>query len=286
MTKRLTAKEFIQKAILVHGTVYDYSKVLYKNNRTKVTITCPEHGDFEQIPNAHLNSQGCPKCSTNYKDTTDSFILKANNVHNNKYNYNKTIYIKSQKHVIITCKIHGDFSQRPNDHLMGNGCSKCAGKYSPTNEEFILAVNKVHDYKYCYDETKYISSFKNIIIKCPIHGAFEQEAKSHLSGKGCPSCSSNGFDSAKPGILYYLKINGGQLYKIGITNKSVNERFTNTELQLIEIIKTWYYLDGAEARAAEQKILKDYKQYQYTGLNILKSGNTELFTIDVLGLDT
>lgn len=46
---------FISKAILVHGNKYDYSKVEYINNHTKVCIICPEHGEFWQTPNNHLN---------------------------------------------------------------------------------------------------------------------------------------------------------------------------------------------------------------------------------------
>ena len=37
---------FIRKARLVHGEKYDYSKVVYVNNRTKVAIVCPIHGEF------------------------------------------------------------------------------------------------------------------------------------------------------------------------------------------------------------------------------------------------
>ena len=84
--KRLTTEEFIEKAKSVHKDKYVYSKVNYINNRTKIVISCKKHGDFNQIPNAHLNGQGCPKCSSSCKDTIDSFIIKADKVHNNKYN--------------------------------------------------------------------------------------------------------------------------------------------------------------------------------------------------------
>ena len=58
-----TNESFIQKAKEIHGDVYDYSKVNYVNAHEKVVITCPDHGDFEQTPNNHLNGQGCPKCT-------------------------------------------------------------------------------------------------------------------------------------------------------------------------------------------------------------------------------
>ena len=57
-----TTDEFIAKAKKIHGDKYDYSKVEYVNNHTKVCIICPEHGEFWQIPSSHLQGKGCPKC--------------------------------------------------------------------------------------------------------------------------------------------------------------------------------------------------------------------------------
>jgi DNA replicative helicase MCM subunit Mcm2 (Cdc46/Mcm family) len=68
MSKKLTTAEFIEKAIKVHGNIYDYSKVDYINNKTKVCIICPEHGEFWQKPNDHISSKAkCPKCSNIHK---------------------------------------------------------------------------------------------------------------------------------------------------------------------------------------------------------------------------
>lgn len=62
---RKTTEQFIADAIVVHGNKYDYSKVDYVNNSTKVCIICPEHGEFWQTPNAHLRGDNCPKCKCN-----------------------------------------------------------------------------------------------------------------------------------------------------------------------------------------------------------------------------
>ncbi len=94
-----------------------------------------------------------------------------------------------------------------------------------------------------------------------------------------------GFNPKIPGILYYLKINQGQAYKIGITNLSVNERFQKSDLAKIEIIKIMKYEMGADARAAESEILYKYREFKYKGEKLLTSGNTELFHTDVLKLD-
>ena len=59
---KLTTEEFIKKARAVHGDKYDYSKVEYVNNLTKVCIVCPEHGYFFQNPIVHLNGHECSEC--------------------------------------------------------------------------------------------------------------------------------------------------------------------------------------------------------------------------------
>lgn len=62
---RLSTEEFVERAKIVHGDKYDYSLVEYVNNSTKVKIICPEHGVFEQTPNAHLRGEKCPRCALN-----------------------------------------------------------------------------------------------------------------------------------------------------------------------------------------------------------------------------
>ena len=72
--------DFILKAREIHGDKYDYSLVEYKNNKTKVCIICPVHGEFWQKPNNHLIGQGCPYCGGTHKYTTNEFITKAREV--------------------------------------------------------------------------------------------------------------------------------------------------------------------------------------------------------------
>ena len=119
-------EEFIKKANETHNGKYDYSKVKYINNRTKICIVCPEHGEFWQTPDKHiLRGQGCPYCSGNAKRTTESFVNDAKKVHDGKYDYSKVIYSGIHNPVCIVCPIHGEFYQAPNDHLRGHGCPHC-----------------------------------------------------------------------------------------------------------------------------------------------------------------
>lgn len=61
-----------------------------------------------------------------YKYTKEDFIKKANQVHNFKYNYAKVNFINSRTPVVIICPEHGEFQQKPNQHLYGFRCRKCA----------------------------------------------------------------------------------------------------------------------------------------------------------------
>lgn len=121
---------FIQKAKLVHGDKYDYGKVEYINSQTKVTIICPEHGEFIQAPAMHLSGNGCPKCGRIYARkantfSADTFIAKAKKVHGTTYDYSKVQYVNSRTKVILVCPEHGEFLQAPHKHLLGQGCPKC-----------------------------------------------------------------------------------------------------------------------------------------------------------------
>ena len=68
---------FIEKAKQIHGDKYDYSKVNYINNRTKICIICPIHGEFWQRPYSHLQGKGCIYCGGKNKRTTKEFIENA-----------------------------------------------------------------------------------------------------------------------------------------------------------------------------------------------------------------
>ena len=77
---RCTLEEFIEKAKKVHGDKYNYSKVNYVNTYTKVTITCPKHGEFLQSPKSHLKGRGCPMCNSSHMEIDIRKLLINNNI--------------------------------------------------------------------------------------------------------------------------------------------------------------------------------------------------------------
>lgn len=278
----------------VHSNTYNYNKVVFRANAVKVTIVCKVHGEFEQTPNNHLCGDTCPKCSKVLRaqatiKSTKVFIDEAKQVHCDKYYYTDVEYVHSKEKVAITCKKHGVFKQEPCKHLQGDGCPTCG--YESTGHkkrlsysEFVTKATKIHCGKYDYSNTVYTKSNSAVTIVCPEHGEFTQLPTNHLKGCGCPSCATYGFDPSKPAILYYLSINNGEAYKIGITNRTVRERF-GSDMEYLTILKTWHYDSGSECYAKEQSILKEFRQYRYQGNPLLMAGNTELFVHDILDLE-
>lgn len=201
------AKYFLEKSILLHNNYYDYTKVKYINNHTKVCITCPEHGDFWIMPNSHLKGNGCQKCKAKEKELSKSveielkkkrtienrkenFLKKAKQIHNNKYDYSKVNYVNSKTKVCIVCPEHGEFWQTPNAHLSGKGCKKCAG-FNKTNSELINQFKKIHGDKYDYSKINYVKAKEKICIICPEHGKFWMTPNKHIQGEGCPICKES-----------------------------------------------------------------------------------------------
>lgn len=124
---RITEDEFFERCNKVHNNKYDYSKVVYSGalQETTIDIICPVHGVFSQNAGFHLHGSGCKKCAGVEKITTDQFVAQARLVHSDIYTYTKTKYVNAYTKVIITCKEHGDFEQKPNNHKNGQGCPKC-----------------------------------------------------------------------------------------------------------------------------------------------------------------
>lgn len=293
MSRKLTTEEFIQQVQKIHGCKYDYTKTVYEGAHKKLIITCPIHGDFKQTPHNHKQGKGCRACANNAlaedrKDPIDKVIQNFKSVHGDLYQYDKVQYKNAQTAVIITCSTHGDFMQTPTSHLSGTGCPECGlERKKLTQEEVIIKFKQSHGDRYNYDKVIYNGIINKIVIICPEHGEFEQIPDSHLRGHGCPSCSKSGFDKNKSAILYYLKVtteDNQELYKIGITNKSVNERFNLTDLKKIEIIKQEKFESGQDALDKETEIKRKFKEFQYKGPNVLQTGNTELFTVDLFSL--
>lgn len=189
---RKNTEHFINSALKIHNELYDYSKVEYISAMEKVIIICKIHGEFLQSPNSHLSKgNGCLKCSGNYTLTTEEFINKAVAIHHNTYDYSKVVYNTADKKICIVCAIHGEFLQRPNNHLNGQGCNKCGRNMSIfSNDDFIHKAREIHQHTYNYSKSNYTKMNKKVIIICHEHGEFEQTPSNHITHEhGCGKCA-------------------------------------------------------------------------------------------------
>ncbi len=145
-------QKFIEKAMSIHGSTYDYSKVRYETNESMVTIICKKHGEFIQRAGSHTQGNGCLQC---YRENVllpfDEFLRKAREVHGRKYNYSKVVYKGNKIPVEIICPIHGSFLQKPNSHISsGNGCKICnqsKGERAVENTLLKYGIDFIREYR-------------------------------------------------------------------------------------------------------------------------------------------
>jgi len=158
--RRVSQEEFIRRSVQKHGTFYDYSLVDFKGYDEKVTIICPEHGKFTQLPNNHYKF-GCQKCGYDSQAKikqldVEEFISKAHKVHNNLYDYSNTKYFGRMKKLSIECPKHGEFVQTADNHLCGCGCPKCAQsmKRSKGEDELGLFIKSIYKGTIIFNDRK------------------------------------------------------------------------------------------------------------------------------------
>lgn len=194
-SKSKTTEQFIEQARQKHGDRYDYSLTVYKNARTPVVISCPVHGPFEQLPNSHLK-YGCNKCKyESFKLPFTEFVKQATALHGDQYDYSQVEWKGRSTKITITCrKCNKTFSQLPDSHLRGHGCTCINKRPNPkarkTTSEFIVQAKEKFGTLYGYEHTQYVKAGMRVTVTCPIHGdvLVDPTAFIHRSTIGCPKC--------------------------------------------------------------------------------------------------
>lgn len=152
--------EFLKKVKAVHGDRWDYTKVVYVNERTKVILACPIHGEFRKPPYGLVQLRaGCQKCGKSAGEqrkpvevkrkptkTTEHFITRAKAAHGDTYDYSKSIYEGVHTNIVVICRTHGEFVIDAHNHVHGRGCVRCnrSATYSKNGMEWVryLSVSK------------------------------------------------------------------------------------------------------------------------------------------------
>ena len=162
MGRRRTLEEFITFSNKIHYNKYDYSKINeYINNKTYVSIICPEHGEFKQRADHHMQGKKCIACgydivASNQTYSFEELILKFSVIHNNKYTYNSnTGFTKCIDKIEIICPKHGLFLQKASTHLIGSGCKICyESKGEKQIAEQLSKYNILYYREHKFDECK------------------------------------------------------------------------------------------------------------------------------------
>ena len=191
--RRYTTEDFVEQCKVIVGDEYDFSKVEYKNAKTKVLIGCPEHGTHWMHPESVKRGCACPECSLEKrKYTQDDIIAKLKDKYGDQYTYNKVEYTGMFNDITLTCKEHGDFTNTP--YLLLNttgrgGCQRCSKRHRYTTEEFIDKLKTVfHNHDYDYSKTQYVNGVTKATVTCPIHGDFSRTPAELFRNKGCTAC--------------------------------------------------------------------------------------------------
>lgn len=214
------------------------------------------------------------------KLTTEDFIKKAKAVHGDEYDYSKTVYVNQKTDVIITCPLHGDFKQRPNNHYMGAGCPVCSGNKKSDTNSFIEKAKAVHGDKYDYSNIVYKNNKAPVEIICPIHGAFKQTPDKHLSGQGCPMCAGEKLENTnikKYGVkrplqnkAIYDKMTQTNTNKYGVTNVGLVPDVCEKRK---ETLKERYGVDNVNAVPGVKERIRDTNMQRYGGASPFSSAD-------------
>ena len=248
---------------------------------SKAWFICPNGHSHSITIDSFKRGTGCGLCKGFHVTTEDVAKIVGCEGYTLKSEYQGTL-----KKLSLVC---------PNGHLthtltyaawkIGKRCQHCSSTYVSPKEvvaDFAsFGITLIDEYK------DYLTP---MLVRCDAYNhEFYICWNTWKRSKGyCRVCEkSNGFQINKPGTLYYVRfdIDGTYYYKIGITNRTIKERFSG-EVYPYKVIKQVYYSDGQLCLNDETAILRQYKTALYSGKPILKSGNSELFLLDVLELDT
>ena len=196
VSKHLPCKSYIRKYRKIFrltvnkeediNLIYDY---LYKDDRALCLNRKKEHfrHTINTINDSKIKQENYIKKEQEPRLTNEEFILKAKEVHGDKYNYSLVEFTKMGEEVEIICPEHGIFKQIANKHLIGHNCQKCSGSYMDS-DFFTEKAKTIHGDRYDYSKVEYTNNKSKVIIVCSEHDEFEQTPSNHLLGRGCPEC--------------------------------------------------------------------------------------------------
>ena len=290
----MTVSELHEKYLAKYGKEFPFEIVGSFDGCAKHSVFYHRHCDYQWRTTAHkiLNAgRGCPRCSG-----TERFKSSKEWVASYERKTGKTFectflepYTTAKTSTLVKHDECGfEWKVRPCNLLSGKGCPRCSSNEQyPSSKEWLAAYERKHSKECEYEMIgKYTHNKKNTEFHHKACGhTWSARPANIMNGRGCPRCALYGFRHERDSALYYLKASdkttGESIYKIGITNFNVKERFRKcSEVEFHE-----WRMDGRSAMEAEKNILAQYKDHRidnnYFGYG---NGSTEWFSKDVMGL--
>lgn len=197
-----TSADWISRAKEKHPE-FDYSKTEYINNKTKVTVICPIHGEISVWPKLFMSQDNpCSQCRIEKSTQKRSKDLwgRIEEIYRDKdYTIitSKDTTITSNNHIDVLCNKHNCvFKPSVSNILKAKcGCPQCgiernADRQRLTLNEVIDRIQQVHGARYDFSLIR--EAPKNTDTKIPLickkHGKFYTTIHSVSMGRGCPEC--------------------------------------------------------------------------------------------------
>lgn len=290
----MTKQEFLSRVVCSR---YLYDKVP-ESFRTidKVTITCPEHGDFNQAAYGHMRGQGCPSCKGTRPYTTEEFVELIRPFCSG-VSFDETEYVDGSVPVTLVCLKHGKYSVSPRSLLhnkSGNGCMGCRNetiaesRRSRTRSKFLSRINPAFQENgleliALNPDNGYVTDDVMATVRCRKHGIFTARARNLYYGGGCKQCGYSDMPGGiggyshkalernkelflSPGYIYVATLedaSGTKFYKVGVTKNDPKTRTRNYRpYRMVDAYKRKVPL--GYAFYIEQELLQSNRSERYT----------------------
>jgi len=192
--KRSSFSDFVEKSNGIHKGRYDYPEQTWNGYAQKVRVHCRAHGEFNQSARNHVAGSGCPVCHRDSKTPTNESVMnKAMEAAGGRFTVIEAD-MRADK-VTLDCTEHGKFELSVQGATRGSGCPTCARESSAESrrgsiEHWVGKAREMHGDRYDYKSIRWDRG-AFLLITCPEHGDFEQGAKNHSIGQGCPHCGKD-----------------------------------------------------------------------------------------------
>ena len=196
---------FLERLHQMYGERYGTHLVNYQGREVKVTLVCPDHGEFRITPRILLNGRkngkphGCWECCGLPNPDKKLEPIERGDIINIVKDYEKKMHHRywvsaidmRNKTIVVKCPIHGETKHSFSWWHSGKGCEYCDGTKF-WRGDFLKLAREKHGRKYHYRGLKNIQNKASIIqIHCdnPEHHWWSQRVDRHLYGDGCRECA-------------------------------------------------------------------------------------------------